>query len=230
MNMWPGRNEHFSLATYPSHCINSYLDCVCECEKVRIYMYEVEGVNKSLCWSYNRPKGGTWLKTTRRLSHHMILVPHSAALTRWFYHPFPVSTSEIPLKSPQKESNYPPKPLSVVHLSKHPLFLDFTMRVQLVQNTSKMWKMAEPIGGFWSNSPRATDPLSCLIFSRSRQLCNSLQDTKKSFVKGYFTIRAQIWLQFQQDSAKFCVLTGCDNWCNICSGGGQIRYSLICKQ
>ena len=72
----------------------------------------------------------------------------------------------------------------------------------------------------------ATNPLSCLIFSRSRQLCNSLQNTKKSFVTGYFTLRTQIWLQFQKDSAKCCVLTGCDNWCNICSGGGQIRYSL----
>ena len=27
------------------------------------------------------------------------------------------------------------------------------MQVQLVKNTPKTWKMAEPIGGFWSSPP-----------------------------------------------------------------------------
>ena len=63
------------------------------------------------------------------------------------------------------------------------------MRVQLVKNTSKMWKMAEPIVDFGQIPPSATDPLSCLIFSRTLQLFAKYE---KSFVKGYFTKRAQI--------------------------------------
>ena len=38
------------------------------------------------------------------------------------------------------------KHFSVVDMWKHPLFLDFTMQVQLAKNTPKTWKMAEPIG------------------------------------------------------------------------------------
>ena len=34
-----------------------------------------------------------------------------------------------------------------------PNLLDFTMQVQLVKNTPKTWKMAEPIGSCWSNLP-----------------------------------------------------------------------------
>ena len=39
----------------------------------------------------------------------------------------------------------------MVDLGKYPLFLDFRTSVQLVKNTPKTWKMAEPFGGFWVN-------------------------------------------------------------------------------
>ena len=44
--------------------------------------------NKYLFIDKSTAQGGTWPKSTIRLSHHMRLVPRSTALARWFYHPF----------------------------------------------------------------------------------------------------------------------------------------------
>ena len=53
-------------------------------------------------------------------------------------------------KSPQITTKRVKLPLhnhfSEVDMWKHPLYLDFTMQVQLAKNTPKTWKMAEPIG------------------------------------------------------------------------------------
>ena len=101
--------------------------------------------------------GGTWPNSTM-----MRLVPHSTALTRWFYHPF--SLAKILSNYHQKSQNTSPQPLFSARLDlwKHPLLLDFTMEVQLVKNTPKTWKMAEPVGGFWSTPPQACNVCVCI--------------------------------------------------------------------
>ena len=76
--------------------------------------------------------------------------PHSTALTRWFYHPFPLEKN--PLNHLKKSQITSPQPLSVVDLWKH----HFTMQVQLIKNTHKTWKMAEPISGLWSSISKRT--------------------------------------------------------------------------
>ena len=101
---------------------------------------------------YTIQGGGELTKNHRKASP-----PHEASTKFDCSHqmilPSP-STSKNPLKSPQKESNY----LSITTFSGrlvkvHPFFLDFTLQVQLVKYTLKTWKMAEPIGGFWSSAP-----------------------------------------------------------------------------
>ena len=112
--------------------------------------------------------GGTWPNSTM-----MRLVPHSTALTRWFYHPF--SLAKILSNYHQKSQNTPPQPLFSARLDlwKHPLLLDFTMEVQLVKNSPKTWKMAEPVGGFWSTPPPRHVMYVCAL-NQVTQWINSL--------------------------------------------------------
>ena len=116
----------------------------------------IQVFHKSPSWIFpwalrSQAQGGTRPKTTIRLSHQMRLVPRSTALIRWYCHLFPLTKIlQDYLKKSQITS---PQPLSVVDLWKHPLFLDFTMQVQLVKNSPKTLKMVEPTGGVWSSPP-----------------------------------------------------------------------------
>ena len=92
------------------------------------------------------PRGVTWPNSTIRLSHHRRLVPHSTALSNWFYHPFLLA--KIPSNYQKKESNYLSTTTFSGRIVKTP-----PMQVQLVKNTPKTWKIAEPISGFWSSHP-----------------------------------------------------------------------------
>ena len=89
-------------------------------------------------------------------------IPWGSATT-WGKYPIPLLseddfvalfTRKNPLKFPQKESNY--FSTTTYHwltCENTPVFLDFTMQVQLVKTPLKRGKLAEPIGGFWSSLP-----------------------------------------------------------------------------
>ena len=103
------------------------------------------------------PRGGGLTETHRKAQPpHKVSTPfhcfHQMILPSLF-------TSRDPLILPEKCQITSSQPLLVLDWWKHPLFLDFTMQVQLVKNTHKTWKMAEPIAGFWAS----TSPLGELV-------------------------------------------------------------------
>ena len=86
--------------------------------------------------------------------HEFCAPYHSTAavtVSRWLCCPF--SHSKILSNNHKKVKVSLHHHFSVVELWEHPILLDFTMQVQLVKNTPKTWKMAEPIGSCWSNLP-----------------------------------------------------------------------------
>ena len=110
------------------------------------------------------PKGGvTWPKSIISLSHHMRWVPHSTALSRWFYHPFSLAK---PSKITTKREKIPfQNHFLVVDLWKHPIFLDVTLQVQLVKNAPKTWKWLSILVDFGQASPLPWYQL-CGIYTR----------------------------------------------------------------
>ena len=81
---------------------------------------------------------------------------------------------EKPSKTLKRVKSPLHNPCSLGDLWKHPLIYDFTAKVQLVKNTSKMCKIAEPIGtgNFWSN-PRYNWVLGCSILLSFQELSES---------------------------------------------------------
>ena len=92
---------------------------------------------------------GTWPKSTITFSNYMRLGPKfHCARPMIFFHPFHMQKShQATIQKQQKRAKLPlHNKLSVGWwLVKTPLFLDFTVQVQLVKQTLKLEKMAEPI-------------------------------------------------------------------------------------
>ena len=88
-------------------------------------------------------------KSTIRLSHHIRLVPHPTALSRWLCCHF--SLAKI-LSNYHKKSQitYTRNHFSVVALWNHPLFQIWLCRYSWLKKPLKRGKKAELIGSIWS--------------------------------------------------------------------------------
>ena len=106
--------------------------------------------------------GGTWLKPTIRLSHHMRLVPHSTALTRWLYHPF--SLAKNPSNYLKKCQITSPQLFLVVDWWKHFLFLDFTMQYSWLKTLLKLEKWLSLLVDFGKVIPFAMNLMHNVLF------------------------------------------------------------------
>ena len=87
-------------------------------------------------------------------NHHEAQPPHELSTPFHCSHQMilpSLSTGKNPLKSPQKESNYHFTTTFSGRLVKTPSVSRFHYAGTASQNTPKTWKMAEPIGGFWSS-------------------------------------------------------------------------------
>ena len=110
------------------------------------------------------PEGGgvTWLKPTIRISHHMRLVPHSTALTRWLYHPF--SLAKNPSNYLKKCQITSPQLFLVVDWWKHFLFLDFTMQYSWLKTLLKLEKWLSLLVDFGKVIPFAMNLMHNVLF------------------------------------------------------------------
>ena len=120
-------------------------------------------------WALLSRGGSTWRKHTIRLSHYMRLVPHSTALTRWFYHPF--SLAKIPSNYLKKCQITSPQPFLVVDLWIQPLFLDFPIQVQLV-NPPKTEKWLRLLVDFGQVPPGTVMYIMSLFLHIIQSVCS----------------------------------------------------------
>ena len=83
---------------------------------------------------------------------------------------------------------------------KHPSFSDFTFQVPLVKNTPIMWKMAEPIGRFWSSAPSRGSGL--LVPSDRAVICSAkpLRSYLLTYIINFYILIRNN--QIHQDASK----------------------------
>ena len=84
--------------------------------------------------------GGNLTKIHRRAqtSHEVSSTPSFHCFHQWFFHPFWLA--EIPSNYHERRQIISPHQIFTVVDKRKPLYLDYTMQVQLAKNTSKTWK------------------------------------------------------------------------------------------